>query len=357
MGLLDSWRARRRNSEANENAEVPGNGTLWADPVAAQGAADRALKAEATKAWGKEVARRANAVEADCQPGPGASDALAAWLTDVSVQRAGSRPDTHRKRRTPALQGAIPESPSPPPPRMVRDASEAEEHATDWVRHLGWPDAQRTQASGDAGLDVLARSNGGVGAQVKFEALPAGRPVLQQLAGACLGAGVSQSIFFASAGFTPQATAFADGIGMALFRFAINGDVRAFNQPAQRVVAERWRSMQPTVPVAFSSRPARTESPRQPKLTATELDYLKTVTLVDFCLCCARIPERRTREILEALEMDGGGPMIAVRHDELVELRSRLLWSKPEDYVWGSSVTRNLRAMMRADRSQANGPA
>jgi hypothetical protein len=68
--------------------------------------------------------------------------------------------------------------------RLVRDAGEAEEMAAEWVRWLGWSKARRTQATGDGGIDVLCKNAKGtskVAAQVKFEALPTGRPVLQAL--------------------------------------------------------------------------------------------------------------------------------------------------------------------------------
>lgn len=120
-----------------------------------------------------------------------------------------------------------------PAPRMVRDAAEAEALAADWVRWLGWTDASITQPGADGGVDVLGRAEGGVAAQVKFEAVKTGRPVLQALYGAGHGLGVKHWVFFSSAGYTTQAVAWADHVGMLLFRFALDGTIEPINSDAR----------------------------------------------------------------------------------------------------------------------------
>jgi len=125
-----------------------------------------------------------------------------------------------------------------PAARLVRDAAEAEELAAEWTRWLGWPGAYRTVATGDSGIDVYGESitNGIVVAQVKFEALPAGRPVLQAIFGAGHGVGAQAWLFFTSAGYTAQAVAWADGVDMALFRFTLDGQIEPSNRMGEALL-------------------------------------------------------------------------------------------------------------------------
>ena len=124
--------------------------------------------------------------------------------------------------------------PTKPELRLVRDFHEAEEMAAEWVRWMGWPNATRTQASGDGGIDVVGSgSKGKVVAQVKFEALPAGRPVLQALYGAGHGESATHWAFFSSAGYSAQALEWADRVGMALFRFSMDGGIEPVNPSAR----------------------------------------------------------------------------------------------------------------------------
>lgn len=120
-----------------------------------------------------------------------------------------------------------------PPPRLVRDAAEAESLATEWIGWLGWPDAITTRAVADEGVDVIGRGNGGVVAQVKFEAIKTGRPALQALFGAGQAMKVEHFVFFSSAGYSSQAQQWADGVGMMLFRFTLNGSIEPINSAAR----------------------------------------------------------------------------------------------------------------------------
>lgn len=123
-----------------------------------------------------------------------------------------------------------------PTPRLIRKASEAEELAAEWVRWMGFPGASVTPPGADGGIDVIGPGASGViAAQVKFEAVAAGRPKLQELYGAGLAAGASTTAFFSSAGFTAQARTWADQVGMALFEFALDGSIVAVNEPARRL--------------------------------------------------------------------------------------------------------------------------
>ena len=92
---------------------------------------------------------------------------------------------------------------------------------------------RQTQLSHDAGLDVLGT---GVSAQVKFEALPVGRPTLQQLRGAAPRGSERVLMFFSSAGYTPQATSWASDIKMALFQFSLDGSIEPINAEANKLL-------------------------------------------------------------------------------------------------------------------------
>lgn len=123
-----------------------------------------------------------------------------------------------------------------PRPRMVRDAREAEELAAEWVRWLGWVDARTTPVGADRGIDVIGSD---VVAQVKFEAVKTGRPTLQALYGAGIAHGARQFLFFSSAGYTEQASDWTNGLGIALFRFTLDGSIEPANEDARRLFDER----------------------------------------------------------------------------------------------------------------------
>ncbi|MEV7431824.1 restriction endonuclease [Nocardioides sp. NPDC092400] len=141
---------------------------------------------------------------------------------------------TRRAMGLPRLKPLPPRMDRPrPEPRMVRDAAEAEALAAEWVRWLGWIDAAMTPPGADGGVDVSGRADDGVVAQVKFEAVKTGRPVLQALYGAGHGLGAKHWVFFSSAGYTTQAVAWADQVGMLLFRFTLDGSIEPVNFAAR----------------------------------------------------------------------------------------------------------------------------
>lgn len=121
-----------------------------------------------------------------------------------------------------------------PEPRMVRNYREAEALARDWLIYFGFADAEVTPDGADGGIDVDAED---AIAQVKFQALPVGRPVVQAL----LGVSSHQHktpFFFASSGYTSSAITFADEVGIALFMFTLDGGLVSVTEAA----AEFWQN-------------------------------------------------------------------------------------------------------------------
>ena len=152
----------------------------------------------------------------------------AEFLKRVEVEANRAREDSYLPPLSNLIRGPRPEK------RLVRDAYEAEEMVALWVRWLGWPDAETTVVTGDGGIDVIGSGPGGRAvAQVKFEAKPTGRDRLQALFGAGHGVGATAWLFFNSAGYTVHAVDWADEVGMALFRFTLDGDIQPENQSAE----------------------------------------------------------------------------------------------------------------------------
>ena len=86
------------------------------------------------------------------------------------------------------------ERPSNPPTRYIADANDAEHAAADFMRWLGFLDAQATPVGPDGGVDVW--SSDAIG-QVKDYGKPIGRPEVQQHLGVAIGEGNKLPIFFA----------------------------------------------------------------------------------------------------------------------------------------------------------------
>jgi hypothetical protein len=112
--------------------------------------------------------------------------------------------------------------------RTIRSPDDAEQVAAEWMRHLGFGDARCTGAGTDGGVDVRAQE---AVAQVKAQLTPVGRPELQALYGVARSEG-HQPLFFSLMSYTAAALAWADEVGMALFRFDHAGMVEAVNAPA-----------------------------------------------------------------------------------------------------------------------------
>ncbi|MDP2774261.1 MAG: restriction endonuclease [Nocardioides sp.] len=141
-----------------------------------------------------------------------------------------------QRRAADAERARLTSRPARPTPRLIRRASEAEELCAEWLRWMGFPGALVTPAGTDGGIDVIGPgSTGVIAAQVKFEAVSAGRPKLQELYGAGVAAGATTTAFFSSAGFTRQAQDWADQVGMALFEFSLDGSIVPANEHSRRL--------------------------------------------------------------------------------------------------------------------------
>jgi hypothetical protein len=150
-----------------------------------------------------------------------------------------------------------------PPPRLLKSAREAEEYAAEVMRSLGYSDATATGLGSDGGIDVT--SSGAV-AQVKMEAVPTGRPVLQAIYGISLLEGKT-ALVFSLAGFTTQALDWAERAKVACFEFSFDGSIIARSPAAENSLQHltNWpsrESEQPPPQLPGPPAPAVTEFPR-----------------------------------------------------------------------------------------------
>lgn len=97
---------------------------------------------------------------------------------------------------------------------------------------MGYTDAALTGGGADGGVDVVARE---AVAQVKAEARPSGRPVVQQLAGVAWHEN-KQPLFFSLGGFSNEAVEWADDAEVALFSFDLTGEAVPANHIASRLL-------------------------------------------------------------------------------------------------------------------------
>lgn len=131
------------------------------------------------------------------------------------------------------LAGATPQRSTPAKPQFCRSWADFEVAAMYWLREWGYSDAVITSAGSDGGADVIAS---GAVAQVKAWMVPVGRPEVQQLRGVAHDGRVA--LFFSLTSYTPKAIEYADGAGVALFRFAgYDGTVEAINPRAAKILA------------------------------------------------------------------------------------------------------------------------
>ncbi|MEW6476555.1 MAG: restriction endonuclease [Actinomycetota bacterium] len=146
--------------------------------------------------------------------------------------------------------------------RTIRSPDDAEQVAAEWMRHLGFGDARCTGAGTDGGVDV--RSQAAV-AQVKAQLTPVGRPELQALYGVARSEG-RQPLFFSLMSYTAAALAWADEVGMALFRLDHAGLVEPVNAPAETLLAAAGGPSAlapPAWPVRLSDRAGRSAISRE----------------------------------------------------------------------------------------------
>ena len=115
----------------------------------------------------------------------------------------------------------------------------AETIAAARMREFGYSDARVTGHGADGGMDVVsARAE----AQVKQESYQTGRPALQRLYGARGDDRSRDLLFFSAAGYSRQAVAYADTVGIALFTYDVLGNIAAAN-PVGRLV-EEWSAQE-----------------------------------------------------------------------------------------------------------------
>ena len=146
--------------------------------------------------------------------------------------------------------------------RTIRSPDDAEQVAAEWMRHFGFDDARCTAPGTDGGVDVRSRE---AVAQVKAQLTPVGRPELQALYGVARSEG-RRPLFFSLMSYTAAALAWADEVGMALFRFDHAGMVEAVNLTAEGllVAAGGPRALQPRAwPVRLSDRAGRAAIARE----------------------------------------------------------------------------------------------
>jgi hypothetical protein len=96
------------------------------------------------------------------------------------------------------------------------------------MRYMGFDDATVTPVGTDEGIDIVATD---AVAQVKMEALPVGRPIVQSLHGAAT-VEAKRGLFFSLSGYTPEAVSWATRAGVALFAFDLQGEPVAANERA-----------------------------------------------------------------------------------------------------------------------------
>jgi hypothetical protein len=159
--------------------------------------------------------------------------------------------------------------------RTIRSPDDAEQVAAEWMRLLGFGDARCTGAGTDGGVDV--RSGDAV-AQVKAQLAPVGRPELQALYGVARSER-RRPLFFSLMSYTAAARAWADEVGMALFRFDHAGLVEPVNPAAEELLATaggRAVLSPPAWPVTMSDRAGRAAVARERR----GLLFVERVTLV-----------------------------------------------------------------------------
>lgn len=130
-----------------------------------------------------------------------------------------------------------------PPPIQIDSWQAAERNAAAWMRYWGHRDAKVTAGGPDGGVDV--RSAGAL-AQVKFEAAQVGAPAMQRLVGARGRSHHMDLYFFSGAGYARPAVEYADMMDIALFKYALDGSMRAVNGAARKVVQQVPASPPPT---------------------------------------------------------------------------------------------------------------
>jgi len=135
---------------------------------------------------------------------------------------------------------------------------EAEELAAEWMRWMGFADAHVTGWGPDDGINVVAT---GAVAQIKMEAKPAGRPVVQALVGVAHAEG-AVPLLFAMAGWTSEAKTWAKRANVALFGFTRDGTIQPHNPAARRIFSPPSQTVTTTPLTTNAKNPAPTTTPQ-----------------------------------------------------------------------------------------------
>lgn len=206
------------------------------------------------------------------------------------------------------------ERPSNPPTRYIADANDAEHAAADFMRWLGFLDAQATAVGPDGGVDVW--SSDAIG-QVKDYGKPIGRPEVQQHLGVAIGEGNKLPIFFARSGYTPQALQWADERNMPLYEFDLAGSWQVSNLAAQRL----WMSGAQIFLETHGLEKQRTEHPIQmaSSIESTEDLYMSEPAVMD------SQPDQETLEVVQ-----DESPGLPAQLRELSDLRDSGALSEDE---------------------------
>ena len=158
-----------------------------------------------------------------------------------------------------------------PAPRTIQTWQDAEHNAAAWMRHWGYTDARAVPGGPDAGIDV--RSAGAV-AQVKWQSVAVGRPMLQQLVGAN-DRPEAKLMFFTASNYTAAAVEYADSRHIALFTYGPWGRMEPTNSEARLLVAAAER--QRTERLETTGTPSRPR-PVAAKATKSEIDSANQAT-------------------------------------------------------------------------------
>lgn len=121
-----------------------------------------------------------------------------------------------------------------PEPRQMISWQAAEENAAAWMRSMGFADARVTDGGADGGIDVISSQ---AVAQVKRESVAVGSPTIQRFHGAAaMNTDTDHKMFFSGAGYSKSAEAAADKLGIALFIYMLDGEVKPVNALASALL-------------------------------------------------------------------------------------------------------------------------
>ena len=168
-----------------------------------------------------ETSRRREALERDREAEAHAkaeAEAREQESRRVAVLLRQQQDEATREQIAEAIRQARLNAPAemPPPLRYGVSDQGAELLALDWVRHLGYRDAELTRATKDGGVDIVTATTC---VQVKnYTSRRVSVLEVRELHGVAVSKRKAGWVF-TSSGFTAEAIRFANSVGMALFRY------------------------------------------------------------------------------------------------------------------------------------------